>query len=87
MVPREWQRLVWATYRKGQEVDKRPSPAYLLVQGIVVAIVANLEKTWTKDQAESHIYARAGLVWRHLDPEWVRALPPITLVEHPAPLY
>lgn len=79
--------MVWATYRKGQEVDKRPSPAYLLVQGIVVAMVANLERVWTKDQAESHIYTRGGLVWRHLDPEWVRTLPPITLQDIRAALY
>ncbi len=27
-VPRDIQRLVWATYRPGQEEDRQPSPAY-----------------------------------------------------------
>ena len=29
MVPRDVQRLVWANYRPGQEIDKKPSEAYL----------------------------------------------------------
>ncbi|MCU1324669.1 MAG: hypothetical protein JWN34_39 [Bryobacterales bacterium] len=32
MVEPKIQRLVWATYRPGQEVDKQPSHEYLLVQ-------------------------------------------------------
>lgn len=31
-VPTEIQKLVWKYYRPGQEVDKRPSQEYLLVQ-------------------------------------------------------
>ncbi len=30
MVPRDLQREVWRTYRRGQEIDKRPSPDYLM---------------------------------------------------------
>lgn len=29
MVPKSLQARVWATYRKGQENDKLPSPAYM----------------------------------------------------------
>lgn len=29
MVPRDLQARVWATYRRGQEVDKQPSNDYL----------------------------------------------------------
>jgi hypothetical protein len=32
MVPTQIQRLVWQTYRPGQEADKKPSPEYILVQ-------------------------------------------------------
>lgn len=32
MVPSKLQRLIWATYRPGQEKDKKPSPEYMLVQ-------------------------------------------------------
>lgn len=30
------QKLVWATYRPGQEIDKQPSSEYLLVQRAAV---------------------------------------------------
>lgn len=32
MVPRWLQKALWAVYREGQEVDKRPSAIYLVVQ-------------------------------------------------------
>jgi hypothetical protein len=35
-VPERIKELVWATYRPGQEVDKKPSKAYLLVQRAAV---------------------------------------------------
>lgn len=40
LVPKELQDLVWATYRPGQEIDKRPSSDYLVVHQISVAAVA-----------------------------------------------
>jgi hypothetical protein len=39
-VPKRVQARVWATYRRGQEVDKRPSLAYLTAQQMAVAMVA-----------------------------------------------
>lgn len=36
MVPREVQRRIWREYRPGQEIDKQPSEAYLLVQRAAV---------------------------------------------------
>lgn len=36
MVPRKLQLLVWSTYRPGQEIDKEPTEAYLLVQRAAV---------------------------------------------------
>ncbi len=43
MVPAELQRKVWATYRPGQEVDKRPTRAYLDAADEAIAAVAALE--------------------------------------------
>lgn len=40
LVPRHVQGLVWRFYRRGQEVDKRPSAAYLCVQALAVLSVA-----------------------------------------------
>lgn len=36
MVPRQIQAAVWNHYRKGQEIDKRPSKEYALVQRAAV---------------------------------------------------
>lgn len=60
MVPKSWQRMVWLTYRPGQEVDKRPSADYLLVQSMVVALVAVLDGAYTRPQGIDHIYSRAA---------------------------
>lgn len=43
MVPRIIQQQVWANYRPGQEVDKHPSEAYLVVQRVAVEAVARKE--------------------------------------------
>ena len=43
MVPLHLQRLVWAHYRKGQEVDKRPSEEYMRVQRLAIEAVAQAE--------------------------------------------
>ena len=44
MVPRPLQKEVWRTYRRGQEIDKNPSTAYLMAQKDAVAAVALKEK-------------------------------------------
>lgn len=44
MVPKALQREVWATYRHGQEVDKRPSQAYLAAAHRAVMDVFDLER-------------------------------------------
>lgn len=79
LVPPPWKAMVWQEYRKGQEVDKRPSGQYLLVQAIVVAIVARMDRVWSEAQAEDHIHRRAERVWRVIDQEWVARLPIIVL--------
>jgi hypothetical protein len=50
MCPRHWgmvsartKRLVWSTYRKGQEVDKRPSREYLAASSAAIVEVARKE--------------------------------------------
>ena len=44
MVPREVQRQVWATYRPGQEVDKRPSDAWNEAAAAAIQAVALAER-------------------------------------------
>ena len=44
MVPRELQRAVWATYRPGQESDKRPSREYLEAARAAIHAVAAKEE-------------------------------------------
>lgn len=44
MVPRELQRAVWATYRPGQEIDKRPSREYLEIARAAIQAVAMKEE-------------------------------------------
>ncbi len=43
MVPPALQEGVWKRYRRGQEIDKRPSAAYLTAAEAAVAAVAELE--------------------------------------------
>jgi len=42
-VPRELQRAVWATYRNGQEIDKKPSREYLTAARAAIDAVAAKE--------------------------------------------
>lgn len=43
MVPKPLQADVWATYRPGQEIDKRPSQDYLTAQQAAIVAVAERE--------------------------------------------
>lgn len=43
MVPRLQQARVWATYRRGQEVRKDPTPEYLAAMREAIATVAQRE--------------------------------------------
>jgi hypothetical protein len=43
MVPRDMQNAVWRHYRAGQEIDKRPSGAYLRAMLDAIKAVALLE--------------------------------------------
>lgn len=43
MVPKPLRDAVWAEYRPGQEIDKRPSDAYMEVQQAAVRAVAEKE--------------------------------------------
>ena len=48
LLPKAIRDAIWATYRIGQEIDKRPSPAYLAAAG------------WAEDYAEGYdAYAAA----------------------------
>ena len=47
LVPVRLQREVWAKYRPGQEIDKRPNAEYLDVQKRAVAAVAQVESCAT----------------------------------------
>jgi hypothetical protein len=44
MVPADLQRAVWATYRRGQEIRKDPSRAYLAATQAAVDAVDRLEQ-------------------------------------------
>lgn len=45
MVPATLRRAVWAEYRPGQEIDKRPSSEYLSVMRAAIEAVAEKEAT------------------------------------------
>lgn len=44
MVPKVLQNAIWEHYRPGQEVDKRPTEEYMIVQKCTVLYVAIKEK-------------------------------------------
>lgn len=48
MVPPPLKAAVWREYRRGQEVDKRPSPGYLKAAGDAIAAVAKIERGDTR---------------------------------------
>lgn len=77
MVHGATQKLVWKTYRPGQERDKQPSSVYLIIQAMAVGQVAVTEGTWTIEQCLSHVEDRARLLWDKLSPEenvWLKSL-------------
>lgn len=43
LVPEPLRTAVWATYRRGQEIDKRPSPQYLAAAQAAIDAVAERE--------------------------------------------
>ncbi len=55
MLPKFGQRLIWATYKAGQEVRKDPTRAYLIAQSYAVAKVAEREGRWSSAQAAEHV--------------------------------
>ena len=61
MVPAEGKRQVWANYRAGQEVDKRPSSEYLRVTDECRRIVAHREGRTEEWAREHEQYARTIL--------------------------
>lgn len=63
MTPTTEQRAIWRTYRRGQEEDKTPSPAYVVAQRAAVNAVARAERrqelaTFTLEEAT--VLANAG---------------------------
>lgn len=58
MIPREGQNAVWAAYRSGQEVDKRPSSTYLEITEECRRIVAHKEGKTVQWTAEHRQYER-----------------------------
>ena len=44
MVPKTLQSNVWSTYRRGQEIDKNPSPEYLNAMNEAIDFVAKKER-------------------------------------------
>jgi len=44
-LPKHLRDLIWATYRPGQEIDKRPSPAYIDAATKVQEWIRNRENT------------------------------------------
>ena len=43
MVPKLVQDLIWAHYRPGQEIDKKPTPEYLYTAFVSISCVAMAE--------------------------------------------
>jgi hypothetical protein len=52
MVPAPLQAGVWATYRPGQEVDKKPTRAYLDAADAAIAAVAAKEAAKTPQPSD-----------------------------------
>jgi hypothetical protein len=44
LVPQELKRAVWATYRRGQEIRKDPTPEYLVAARAAIEAVAEKER-------------------------------------------
>lgn len=54
MVPKPLQQAVWAHYRPGQEVDKRPTSDYLDAANAAIKAVAEKEK---REVMQGHLFA------------------------------
>jgi hypothetical protein len=54
-VPLHLQAAVWRHYRPGQEVDKQPTPAYLLAAEQAIMAVAVREGRYTQEWADAHL--------------------------------
>ena len=61
-VPRKWQRIIWALYRRGQEADKSPSKAYIFASRSVVLLHAQSRGLVTKEQGAKGIADCGALV-------------------------
>lgn len=53
MVPAPLRRRVWATYRKGQEIDKSPSAEYLKAADDAIEAVARKEGLLPNDEQQN----------------------------------
>lgn len=81
LVPRPFQKLIWATYRPGQEKDKQPSAAYLAVQRCCVNIVASREAVQKAGEEQGRFFAAAhkaheeAISWaKQAEPIWTRRI-------------
>lgn len=45
LLPERLRKLIWSTYRKGQEIDKRPSAAYMQAVELTRAYIMKIEGT------------------------------------------
>ena len=59
-VPKALQTLIWHYYREGQEVDKRPSTAYLAVQQLAVAYLALFDAERASEPTDRMTLRREG---------------------------
>lgn len=59
-VPKAIQTLIWRYYREGQEVDKRPSTAYLAVQQLAVAYLALFDGERAREPIDRATLRREG---------------------------
>lgn len=52
-LPKRLRDKIWATYRRGQEIDKRPSGTYIDAAKEVQAWISEQEKAWRDSGAEA----------------------------------
>jgi hypothetical protein len=55
MVPKHIQREIWATYRPGQEIDKRPSAEYMAAQRRAIDAVKDIEGFVNQEDLEQSV--------------------------------
>ena len=58
ITPYKLKRWVWATYRRGQEIDKRPSEEYMRAQRAAIRAVENAE--FKPDESNPDWFHRAS---------------------------